>query len=282
MDRRNARYDRWDDDVAADWAARDPGRGRREARTESEDAPALAGGAEASSASRPGTIGTINGLPWGEYLVREYATPRRIALYDVGGGGSYAGLIAPAPSGYRLRQQTSGMMCAQRELEGLYLPLPDPTLASDLEALHVGCCSDTLDDREASDAYRAGHPEEVAQAEAAIRERWPELAAVHAALAAVDRPLGITAEEADQLDALLQEARLPLHVARERLQRSTEAWVWVRIAGNVATWEHEFAGGVAPADDHTGALGAPTGYRWQWMLAALADTEAVLTWENCD
>ncbi len=227
-------------------------------------------------------MGTINGLPWGEYLARAYAAPHRIALCEVGGGEPYAGLIAPAPSGYRWQQQTSGLLCAQRELEGIYLPLPDPTLARELEALHVGCCDDTLDDREANDAYRAAHPEEVAQTEARIREHWPAIAALHEALAAADRPLGITAEEADQVDALLREARLPLRVARERLQRSTEAWVWVRVAGAVAAWDHEFALGPTTAEGHRGALPAPTGYRFQWLLAALADTEAVLTWENCD
>lgn len=47
--------------------------------------------------------GTINGLPWGAHVAREYAAPRRIGLYDVG-GDSNCGLIVPAPSGYTWRQ----------------------------------------------------------------------------------------------------------------------------------------------------------------------------------
>jgi len=249
---------------------------RERGRDEEETAPL--GDAAARPAARPGTI---NGLPWGEYLAREYAAPRRIAHYDVGGGAPYAGLIAPAPGGYRWRQQTSGILCAQRELGGIYLPLPDPTLARGLASLHVGCCSETRDDQEARDAYRAAHPDEVAATAARMREHRPDLAALQESFAAAGRPLGITPGEADRLDALLRGARLPLRVGRERLERGAEAWVWVRVAGDVATWEHEFAyHGAAPSDDDTGAT--PTGYRLQWLLAALAGTEAVLTWENCD
>jgi hypothetical protein len=218
---------------------------------------------------------------WGEYVAREYAAPHRIALYDAGGGGLYCGLIAPAPSGYLWCQQTSGLLCTQRDLEGIYVPLPDSNLAQHLVELDIGCCTDTRDDREAAETYRASHPDEVAAGEAWIREHMPELAAVRDAFAAEDRPLGITAEEADQLDALLREVRLPLSVARERMERSTEAWVWVRVASDVATWEHEFARAQilqqGASTSHT-----LNGYRFQWMLAALAGTEAVLTWENCD
>jgi hypothetical protein len=226
--------------------------------------------------------GTIDGLRWGEYLAREYAAPRRIALYDVGGGEPYAGLIVPAPSGFRWRQQTGGLLCSQRDLEGIYLPLPDPTLARGLEGLHVGCCDDTLDDREAGEAYRAAHPEEVARSDAWYREHWPALADLWDALAAEDRPLGIAAEEADHVDELLRSARLPLRVARERLERSTEAWVWVHVAGDVTTWGHEYAREPTASDGEAGASRGPTGYRFQWLLAALAGAEAVLTWENCD
>lgn len=212
--------------------------------------------------------GTINGLPWGEYVAREYVAPHRIGLYDVGGGDSSCGLIVPASSGYLWLQQTSGLLCTQRDLEGIY----------------VGCCMDTRDDREAAEAYRAAHPEEVAATEAWFRERMPELAAFREAYAASDRPLGVTAEEADQLDALLREARLPLSIARESLERITEAWVWVRVASDVTNWEHEFAHQSAAARAETEAMALPTsvGYRFQTMLAALAGMNAVLTWENCD
>lgn len=212
-----------------------------------------------------------SGPTWGERLVQEYAAPHRIALYDIGGGAPYCGLIVPAPSGYLWRQQTSGMLCAQRDLEGIYLPIPDRDLAQNLESLHVGCCMDTRDDWEAGEAYRAAHPEEAAASEAWTREHMPALAALQDALATADRPRGIDGEEADQLDALLRGARLPLSVARDKLERSTEAWVWVRVAGNVGEWEHEYAKTLTPRS-----------YRFQWMFAALAGTEAVLTWQNCD
>lgn len=243
-----------------------------------QEAPEVAGDPTASTEPRRRAISDPT---WGERLVQEYAAPHRIALYDMGGGSAYCGLIVPAPSGYLWRQQTSGMLCAQRDLEGIYLPIPDPELAQNLESLHVGCCMDTLDDWEAGEAYRAAHPEEVAAREAWTREHMPELAALQDALATADRPRGIDAEEADQLDALLREARLPLSVARDRLERSTEAWVWVRVADDVASWEHEYAFAHARgANEPSGR--PPTAYRFQWMLAALAGTDAVLTWQNCD
>lgn len=232
----------------------------------------------AQSAPNPPTAeqrrpGTINGLSWGEYAAREYAAPHRIALYEVGGDEPYCGLIAPAPSGYLWRQQTSGLLCAQRDLEGIYLPIPDRDLARKLESLHPGCCMDTRDDWEAGEAYRAAHPEQVAASDAWRRERMPELAAIQDALATENRPRGIDGEEADQLDALLWDTSLPLSVARDRLERSTEAWVWVRVADDVAAW--------TPAGD-ANTPPAPTGYRFQWMFAALAGSQAVLTWQNCD
>lgn len=218
---------------------------------------------------------------WGERLVQEYAAPHRIALYDVGAGMPYCGLIVPAPSGYLWHQQVGGMLCTHRDLEGIYLPIPDHDLGQNLESLHVGCCTYTLDDWEASEAYRAAHPAGVAASDAWTREHMPELAAIQDALATADRPLGMDADEADQLNDLLRAARLPLSVVRDRLERSTEAWVWVRIAGDVAAWEHEYAYARAPKDEAS-VPRPPTGYRFQWMLAALAGTEVVLTWENCD
>ncbi len=220
-------------------------------------------------------------LTWGERLVQEYAAPRSIALYDVGGGEPYCGLIAPAPSGYLWRQQTSGMLCAQRDLEGIYLPIPDHDLAHNLESLHVGCCMDTRDDWEAGEAYRAAHPEQAAASDAWTREHMPELAAIQDALGSADRPRGIDSEEAGQLDALLHATRLPLSVARDKLERGTEAWVWVRVADDVATWTNEYAAALAPVGD-AAASPRTTSYRFQWMFAALAGTEAVLTWQNCD
>ena len=239
----------------------------------------------ASQDEEPESQRANSGPTWGEQLVQEYAAPHRIALYDVGGGEPYCGLIAPAPSGYLWRQQTSGMLCAQRDLEGIYLPIPDHDLGQNLEALHVGCCMDTRDDWEASEAYRTAHPEEVAASEAWTREHMPELAAIQDALVSADRPRGITVEEADQLDALLRAARLPLSVARDRLERSTEAWVWVRVADDVGEWEHEYAYRYAqvPGDNASAPPSPPpTSYRFQWMFAALAGIDAVLTWQNCD
>lgn len=218
---------------------------------------------------------------WGERLVREYVATHRIALYDVGGGDPYCGLIVPAPSGYLWRQQTSGMLCAQRDLEGMYVPIPDRDLAQSLEALHAGCCMDTRDDWEVGEAYRAAHAEEVAASEAWTREHMPALAAIQDALGSADRPRGIDAEEADQLDALLRAARLPFSVARDKLERSTEAWVWVRVADDVAAWTHEYTSALAPAGE-TSTPPPPTSYRFQWMFAALAGADAVLTWQNCD
>ena len=112
---------------------------------------------------------------------------------DVGGGASYCGLIVPAPSGYLIRQQTSGMLCTQRELEGMYVPLPSYELARDLEGLDVGCCTLTLDDFEAGEAYRAEHAEEVARNDAWAREHRPELAALWDAIAAQPRTYGLSA-----------------------------------------------------------------------------------------
>lgn len=155
-------------------------------------------------------------------MAREYAAPRRIGLHDVGGGGSYCGLIVPAPSGYTWRQQTSGLLCTQHDLEGIYVPFPGTALARELEGLHVGCCMDTRDDHEAAEAYRAAHPDEGAATEAWMRERMPELATLREAYAALDRPLGITPEEADQLDAVLRDVWLPLSAVPGRLERSTE------------------------------------------------------------
>lgn len=140
---------------------------------------------------------------------------------------------------------------------------------------------DTRDDHEAAEAYRAAHPEEVAATDAWIHEKMPELAALRDAYAASDRTLGITVEEVDELDAVLREARLPISVARDQLERSTEAWVWVRVAGDVAAWEHGFVHRPNSLNDTAGLL-KPTGGRFQTMLAALAGTGAVLTWENCD
>ncbi len=199
----------------------------------------------------------------------------------MGAGDPYCGLIAPAPSGYLWRQQTSGILCAQRDLEGIYVPIPDRDLAQQLEELHVGCCMDTRDDWEAGEAYRAARPEEVAASEAWTREHMPELAAIQDALATADRPRGIDSDEADQLDALLRKAQLPLSVARDKLERSTEAWVWVRVAGNVAAWGQEYTAATAQVGDASTPPPA-TSYRFQWMFAALAGREAVLTWENCD
>ena len=210
--------------------------------------------------------GTINGMSWGEYTQRQYAEPHRIGLYDVGGGAPYCGLIVPAPSGYLIMQQTTGMLCTQRELEGMYVPLPSHELARGLESLDVGCCTDTLDDFEAGEAYRAEHAEEVARNDAWAREHHPELAALWDAMAVRPRSYGLSLEEANQLDELLRQERVPLSVDRERLQRSTEAWVWVRVAGNVANWENQYR----------------DGFHFQWLLAALSGHEAVLTWENCD
>jgi len=220
-------------------------------------------------------------LRWGEYLAREYTAARRIALYHIGGGKPCCGLIVPTPSGYWWRQQTSGMLCRQRELEGFSLPIPDADLAQGLEALHPGCSLDTLDDREVSAASAEAHPEEVAEQRAWTRAHQPELAALEEALAAQDRPLGLTREEADGLARLLQGARLPLVVDRDQLARSTEAWVWVLVAGAVGEWERE----VLPVADATlpgGVRYERTGYRFAWSFAALAGSSAVLTWQNCD
>lgn len=257
-----------------------------ESVSRADDAPADGTcGTSASSARHaapdPVEPGTINGMPWGKYLEQEYAIPRRIALIELEVGGTYCGLIAPASSGYLWRQQTSGLLCTQREMEGIYLPLPDPVLAQNLVRLDAGCCMDTRDDREADAAYRAAHREQVAAAEALLRERHPELAALRAAYAAEDRPLGLTTHEADAIDLLLREAHLPLSVARERLERSTEAWVWVRVASDVASWPREFS----PSSDSAGRSGSAwvhTGYRCQPLLAALSGTMVILTWTNCD
>ena len=158
------------------------------------------------------------------------------------------------------------MLCTQRELEGMYVPLPSYELARDLEGLDVGCCTLTLDDFEAGEAYRAEHAEEVARNDAWVHEHRPELAALWDAIAAQPRTYGLSPEEADQLDEMLRSERVPLSVDRQRLQRSTEAWVWVHVADNVVTWENTYRGG----------------YKFQWLLAALAGKEAVLTWQNCD
>jgi hypothetical protein len=225
--------------------------------------------------------GTINGLAWGEYLAREYAASKRIALYEMGGGKPFCGLIVPAPSGFHWRQQTSGLMCTQRELEGLYLPIPDADLAQELEALHPGCSLDTLDDREASAAYVAAHPDETARNRAWMREHHPELAALQERLASEDRPLGLAREEADSIDRLLRAACLPLAVDVDRLARSTEAWVWVVVAGDVARWEPEFR----PVPDATvlgGTRYQRVGFRFASSFAALAGSSAVMTWPNCD
>lgn len=116
-----------------------------------------------------------------------------------------------------------------------------------------------------------------------MREHLPEFAALQEALAAAHRPLGLleAEEEVAALDRLLRGARLPLAVDRDRLARSTEAWVWVRVDGDVARWEHEFRR-IADPTQPGGVRHEPAGYRFGPSLAALAGATAVLIWRNCD
>lgn len=235
---------------------------RRERQAPTEHATETPG----TDAAHPSPAGTYDGLPWGEHLTQEYADPHRIALEEVGGGRPYCGLIVPASSGYRIVQKTGGLGITYRELEGLYVPLPSPDLAYDLGILDAGCGAATLDDDEHEEAYRAAHADEVAKDKAWVRERHWGLAVLRKEGAARELQRGITSEQANQLDHLLQRESVPLSVDHEKLARSTEAWVWVRIAGNVRSWKYEYRGG----------------YRFQGLLAALSGRDAILTWKNCD
>src|SRR5262249_19790609 len=144
--------------------------------------------------------GTINGKSWGEYLVAEYASPRRVdvrALVDT--SPPACGVLFPAASGILWQQQAGGMMIRHPALEGLYVPLPHAAVAAALAASDLGCCATTRAERE--EAHAHWHSTEGEREREHMRRNWPELAEIwqrqHEAFARGELPLGLPREEAD-------------------------------------------------------------------------------------
>lgn len=114
----------------------------------------------------------------------------RVRLYEAGG----AGLIFPRATGIIYANQAGGVSCLQPELEGVYVPIGDPDLASG-----VGLEPELL-------AHFTG-PEYLGGA--------------------------TDGYDAEVIDGLLARAHLgaSVRVDRERLAESYESWVYVRVLG---------------------------------------------------
>jgi len=135
------------------------------------------------------------------------------------------GLVVQRDTGVRYSNQTGGGSVHHPELEGLFIPLPDPRrgIARRLTSHFTG------------PKWRGG----------------------------CDR--GIDDETARFIDGLIG-ARYwigPLHVDRDQLQRSEEAWIWVRLGD---------------PDDVKKIYGE----RIEPSLHGVRDARAVLTWPNSD
>jgi hypothetical protein len=119
-----------------------------------------------------------------------------IRLYENSG----AGLIISCKSGVLISNQTGGTACRQPEMEGVYVPLRDPSE----ERLLLGA---SLEDQLIGYFTGAKH-----EGSGAVR--------------------GIDAEDADFIDGLLKtfNANRALKVDRAHLSKSHEAWVYVLIS----------------------------------------------------
>ncbi len=125
----------------------------------------------------------------------------------------------PWPTDFGFEMQCGGLNCDYRQVDGIYLPIigQDGTqLNRRLSELHPGCVS---------------YNQELERVE-----------------------LRLSMQEADAIDALFAECRVPLKVVRSRLAESCEAWAHVQI--------------IAPNQDR--------------VLEQFAGHEGVLIWYNCD
>src|SRR5262249_4080872 len=111
----------------------------------------------------------------------------------------------------------------------------------------------------------------------------PKLAKVWERLAAAyqtdDLVVGLPREEADAIAALLAEQHMHLQVDYAALEEDTEAWVWVRVAPDVASWQPPL-GRCRNPDGTDDSI--PLGYRFAAAFAAFAGSRGVLVFANCD